>query len=358
MSRNLTILLPFLLLAAGAAGAQFSPSLLPNGDFAGGLTGWSASVNDAKKLGAAVTVDPTPAAPAGPCLRLTLPGGPTAAAAGSPPAPVSGGQLYLVTFHFRSEGFSDTDLFAGVNLQYNLAWLDADKKQVGGSGGGLTYGAVPDWRFICALCRAPARAAWLALSFAMSSDEKGRASSAWFDRVQVRPWPELPSPSGKTWVYPVSEGIFDATRFRRVADDDTPSGFAVIANPKFTTTPGNLIGGLYLRTLPPGAYRAIFRLKIGALPAAPQALFSWDLNTGFAGQLNRGVFSTADFTQAGVYQDFIERFVLPPPIPGKDNFVDPRVYWNGGVTAWADPVTIVQEKVFTAEDLRALLDQP
>ena len=57
-------------------------------------------------------------------------------------------------------------------------------------------------------------------------------------------------------------------------------------------------------------------------------------------------------------RDVMGRFVLPPAVPGKDCFVDPRVLWNGGVTAWADTVTIVQEKVFTAEDLRALLDQP
>jgi hypothetical protein len=358
MRRNLTLLATLLLVTGGGAGAQFSPSVLPNGDFAAGPTGWSGSVNDAKNLGASVVAGPTLPPPAGPCLRLRLPAGPAAANAVSAPAPVAGGQLYLVTFYYRSEGFSDSDLYAGVTLQYGLTWLDADKKPVGDGGAGLSYGAVPDWRFLCALYRAPARAAFLTIAFRLYCDEKARASTAWFGRVQVRPWPEIPPPGGKTWVYPVPDGAFDHTLFRRVADDDTASGFAVIANPKFTTRRGNLVGGLYLRTLPPGAYRAIFRLKLGQLPAPPSALLSWDLNTGPIGALNRGVISTADFAQPGVYQDFTERFVLPPAIPGQDNFVDPRVYWNGGVTVWADTVTIFQEKIFTAEDLRALLDQP
>jgi hypothetical protein len=352
MTRNLVVLALTTLLAAGAALAQFPESVLPNGDFEEGLTGWTPSVNDAKKLGVAVTVDETQAKHGAKSLKITLPGGPSGASVGSPASPVQGGQQYLVTLYFRSEGFSDTNLYAGVNLQYVLTWLDADKKAVGGGGAGLAYGAVKDWSFRCTLYRAPANAAFLAISFNMSCDEQGRASSAWFDRVQVRPWPEQALPAVKTWTYPVFEGAFDRDLFRRVADDDTATGFAVIANPRFMTKPGYLAGVLYLRALEPGQYRAVYRLKIGEIPAEPKGLLQWDLSTGGMGYLNSGAISTADFPKAGVYQDFAEPFVLPPDA----QFVDPRVVWNGGITAWVDTITIVQEKVFTAEDLKALME--
>lgn len=357
MMRKALALTLFLLLTAGLAAAQEPANVLPNGDFEDGLAGWTPGVNDAKKLGAAVALDEAQAKHGAKSLKISLPGGPSGASAGSPLARVQAGQEYLLTFWFRSEGFSDTDLFAGVNLQFALSWLDAEKKPVPGPGGaGLAYGAVPQWRFICKLYRVPAGAAFVAISYNMSCDEKGRASATWFDRVQLRPWPGEPKPDGKTWTYRVSEGAYDSSLFRRVADDDTPTGFAVIANPKFMARPGYLMGGLYLRTLPPGQYRAVFRLKIAEIPAEPKNLLSWDLNSSALGFLNAGAISTADFQKAGVYQDFTERFVFPPKQGTGDYFVDPRVSWPGGITTWADTVTIVEEKTFTPEDIKVLTE--
>ncbi len=352
MNRYLLIASFALVLTAGAY-AQFAESVLPNGSFEEGLAGWTLSVTDAQGLGAKITEDPAQAKHGARSAQLDLPGGPSTASLASPLTPVEGGKDYLLTFYFRSEGFSDTNLFAGVNLQFTLTWLNGEKKPVPGPGGaGLAYGAVPDWRFMCKLYHAPAEAAFMALSYRMSCDEKGRPSSAWFDRVQLRPWPGGAGEALNTWVYRVSEGTFNRNVYRRVADDDTPTGFAVIANPEFMTNSGYLAGGLYLRTLVPGQYRAIFRLKAGELPAEPQTLLSWDLNTASMGKLNAGTISTADFRQAGVYQDFSVRFVLPPDA----QFVDPRVAWSGAVTTSVDTITIVQEKEYTPEDLKALMD--
>lgn len=352
MIRNLLVL-PLLILLCATAQAQFAESVLPNGDFEEGLEGWRVVVNDAKQLGAAVTAEETGARHGAKCVKLALPGGPSGAKVSSAPAAVQEGQYYLVTFYFRSEGFSETGLYAGVNLQYTLSWSDAEQKPVAGPGGaGLTYGEVKEWRFRCALFRAPQGATAVTLGLAMSCDEKGRASSAWFDRIQIRPWSAQAAPEAKRTVYNVSDGAFDAGKYRRVADDDAPTGFAVIANPKFGMQPGYLAGGLYLRTLPPGQYQVVFRLKIGEIPEEPQNLLQWDVNTATMGYLNAGAISTAEFQKAGAYQDFAYPVVLPP----EAGFVDPRVVWNGGITTWIDTITVVQEKVYTQEELKALTE--
>ena len=137
-----------------------------------------------------------------------------------------------------------------------------------------------------------------------------------------------------------------------MADDDTPSGFAIIANPKFVTKGGYLAGGLYLRTLAPGQYRVVWRLKIGEVPVEPKSLLSWDFNTAPFGYLNSGAFSTADFPKAGVYQDMGAELVLPPDA----QYMDPRLHWSGGVATWVDTITVTEERVFTPEDVKALME--
>jgi hypothetical protein len=146
-------------------------------------------------------------------------------------------------------------------VQYVLGWLDADKKPIGAGGMGLSYGAVPEWRFMVSLLTAPPDAASVQIRFPMSVNETGRPSSCWLGGVKVRAWPGEAKQGGKTWHFTVAEGAYQQQLFRRVADDDTATGFAVLANPRFTKGPGYLAGGLYTRILPPGQNRAVFRLK-------------------------------------------------------------------------------------------------
>ncbi|OHB82521.1 MAG: hypothetical protein A2V98_17825 [Planctomycetes bacterium RBG_16_64_12] len=324
---------------------------MPNHSFEEGMSGWQPSVNDPSHVGAAVTVDRTQAKHGAQSLKIGLPAE-SRAAATSPPAPVRGGQDYLLSFWYRCEGFSETGNYAGVNLQYVVNWLDAEKKPVGAGGMGLSYGAVPEWRFMTRMYLSPQEAAFVALTFPMSVNDKGRPSRFWLDDVQLRAWPGEPKPGAKTWVFRVADGTYQQDLFRRVADDDTATGFAVLANPRFNDKPGYLAANLYTRAIPPGQYRALYRLKIAEIPAEPQALLAWDLNTDSVGFLNAGTIGTAAFKQAGAYQDFVVRFVLPPGVA----WIDPRLTWNGGVATWIDTITVVEEKTFTQDDVDFLME--
>ncbi|NUQ65426.1 MAG: hypothetical protein HUU20_23405 [Pirellulales bacterium] len=345
----MTIALTVLLLLIDAAADQ-RPDVMHNGGFEEGMGGWQPSVDDPKAVGAAVTIDPSKAREGGKSLKISLPG-PSSAGIASSPAPVKSGRDYLLSFWYRSEGFSETGVYAGVNLQYVLTWLDTMGKPVGTAGAGLSYGAVPQWRFMVSMLTVPSGAAAVQIRFPMSVNESGRPSCFWLDDVRLRAWPGEPNPGGRAWRFAVSEGHYQQDLFRRVADDDTASGFAVLANPRFTKKPGYLAANLYTRVVPPGQYRAVFRLKLGEIPAAASAALGWDINTDSIGHLSAGSISTAAFQQAATYQDVAVRFVLPPGV----TWIDPRLTWNGQTATWVDTVTIVEEKVFAQEDVDALM---
>ncbi len=336
---------------AASAHAEGPVNLLSNGGFEEGISGWQVSVADPGKRGAAVTVDAGQARQGEKSLCLTLPGI-GQASAGSPLAPVRPGEDYLFTFWYRSDGFSESGLYAGVNVQYVVHWLDADRKPLGTDGSGLAYGAVPEWRFMVRMFRPPPGTAFVSVTFPMSVVEGGRPSRFRLDDARWRAWPSVPGQGGKSWVFHVADGTFQQDLFRRAADDDTESGFAVVANPRFGRTPGYLAGNLYTRELPPGQYRAVFRLKVAEVPRTPEKLLSWDVNTDHLGALAAGTIGADAFAAPGVYQDVSVRFVVPPGVA----WVDPRLTWHGGPATWIDTITLVAEKAFTADDIKALLD--
>ncbi len=350
MRRQVTAALIVLISWANVAAAQPQPNLIHNGDFEQGIAGWEPSLNDPKGVGAAVTIDPSKALEGSRSLQISLPGQ-SIAAITSRPASVQAGQDYLLSFWYRSEGFSETGAFAGVNLQYVLTWLDANQKLVGTGGMGLSYDAVSEWRFMVSMLTVPANAMAVQIRFPMSVNETGRPSRFWLDDVKLRAWPGEPKGGGRAWRFSVAEGCYQQDLFRRVADDDTASGFAVLANPRFKTKPGYLAANLYTRVLPPGQYRAVFRLKLGEIPDASRAVLAWDINTDSIGYLSAGSISTAVFKRAAEYQEVPVRFVLPPGAA----WVDPRLTWNGHTATWVDTVTIVEEKVFAQEDVDALM---
>jgi len=77
--------------------------------------------------------------------------------------PVAPGRDYLLTFFLRSQGFSRTGGYDGVNPQYALLWRDAGGKNIGEAGAGLPYAPRPSGCAGCGSCaRRPTRrrSAW------------------------------------------------------------------------------------------------------------------------------------------------------------------------------------------------------
>jgi hypothetical protein len=345
-------LLPLLLLWALAANAaEPYANVFPNGSFEDTTPVWSPGVNDPAKTGAAVILDTQQVKEGRQSAKLALPGQGSASLS-SPLAPVEAGKDYLFTLWYRSEGFSKTDLFSGVNASYILTWYSAEKKAIGQAGAGLPYGARPQWMLHIHLFTVPKDAAYLGFSLSMGAAEKSLPSALWVDRIQLRYWPGEVKPGGKTVKFYVgTQGFFGQELFRKVWDDDAEDGFAAIANTRFVNKPGYLTGGLYTHLLPPGAYRVTFRAKVGDIPAERKPVLQWDINTAGTANLNDGTIFSTDFKAAKVYQDFTYRFVVAPT----SVWVDFRAYWPATVTTWIDTVTVREEKIYTEDDLKMLL---
>jgi len=114
------------------------------------------------------------------------------------------------------------------------------------------------------LVRAPTNAASVRLELRVTSRPGSLPSTSGSIRSNCGPGRRAKT-GRRTWTVRVSDGYFSAASFRRVADDTTPGGFAAIANPRFTRRPDYLAGNIYLRDVPPGQYRAVFRMR--AAPA-------------------------------------------------------------------------------------------
>jgi len=342
-----------LVAAFGAvpALAQFGPNLLPDGDFEETPLAWQTAVSGAQAAAAGVAAEEAQAKVGARALKFSVPRE-AAAGATSPVAPVEGGKVYLYSFWFRSEGFSKTGLFAGCNAQYSLTWLDAEGKVVGTVGVGLPYEEVPEWRFMARTVRAPVEATGMRARYAVSVDANGVPSTLWLDRVQLRALSGQLPEGGKAWVFRVADGFYDQGAFRRVADDDTSSGFAVIGTTRFQNKPSYLAGGMYTRVLPAGQFQVTYRAKVAEVAAETKPLLSWDINTDLIGHLAAGTILTTDFRQSGAYQDFTFDFVKPANV----QWVDFRAFWQGGVTAWIDTITVREVRLFTEADNQALMD--
>ncbi len=349
--RRLCVALMTAFVAGTPTWAQFGPNLLAEGDFEAGLQGWQAAVSGAQAAAAGLTVDDGQAKVGARSLKFTVPkeGGVSAT---SPVAPVEGGKVYLYSFWFCSEGFSKTGLFAGCNAQYSLTWLNAEGKVVGSVGVGLSYGEVPAWRFMARTVRAPAEATGMRANYAVTVNAEGIPSRLWLDRVQLRALSGAPAPGGKVWVFRAADGFYDQGAFRRVADDDTGSGFAVIGATRFQNKPSYLSGGMYTRALPAGQFQVTYRVKAAEIATETEPLLSWDINTDLIGHLAAGNILTTDFRQPGAYQDFTFDFVKPPNV----RWVDFRAFWQGGVTTWIDTITVREVRLFTDADNQALMD--
>lgn len=145
----------------------------------------------------------------------------------------------------------------------------------------------------------------------------------------------------------IIDGYYQQDLFRKVADDDTDTGYAVMikqpGDSKTGHSPVDLTGRpavhCYIRDIAPGKYRVIFRLKIAEIPGKTVKVFSWDVHTGTAGILAAGSIDTAAFRQSRVYQN-IE---IPVVVPHGTDWIGPRLFWQGEITVWADSIIIVRD---------------
>ncbi|MHB9025975.1 MAG: hypothetical protein ACYC7E_17690 [Armatimonadota bacterium] len=337
------LLFPLLALFAGAGclRAAIPPNLMPNGSLENGLAGWTP--------GQGAALDATQGKDDAQSLKLTFTPGKRADAT-SPRAPVEAGKDYLVLLWFRSEGYSRPGKY-DVSSTYTPVWYDAQGKALPVTGGNsFPYEARGNWTRWPRLWTAPANAVALGLQFALYGRADSQTSSQWIDRISVRRLDGDVKPGGKRWTFYIPDHWFSGN-FRVAADDDAFQGSAVLANPKFTNDRGYLAGNIYHKGLPPGQYRALFHLKIADVSGAAPVI-TLDTNSEKHCGVNGRAVLPGEFKQANVYQEFALRFIVTP----QTGWVDWRAHWNGGVPAWIDTITVVEEEIYSEEQSKALFD--
>lgn len=336
---------------AGLLGAAWAaPSVLLNGGFEDGMTGWTITMDaGGKACGAAGVIDTAQKLAGAQSLKLTLPGKGMLSVSSAKTA-VEGGRDFFLTARYRSTGFSQKDK-ADIYAQGGVNWLDAGDKSLGVTPlNGISYQAQDAWIGIARLMTAPKGAVAAIVNLSLVSTQGSAPSALWLDQVQLRPWIYQPKPGRKTWVHnAATEGLFDGNSFRAVAEDTTKSGLAVIANPKYGKT-GYLSAFLYLRDLKPGAYRITYRLKVAEPPAPDAVAVTISSESPGSGLPNSRAIVGREFAIPGAWQDFSMDFIVTP----WSGYVGFGAVWAGGATMWLDTITIVEEEVFTDEQITAL----
>jgi len=286
-------------------------------------------------------------------LKLSVTG-PQSTNATSPSVTVKPATDYVVVMWYRAEGFGKKG-YDGVNSQWNLQWLDAGGKGIGQVGSGFPYDAM-DWQIGTRTVRSPKKAAAMKLTVAVSAQKNTMPSSLWIDDLKLLELPPSGEAVGKPWTFNVvrlhNHGI---PHFRAVADDDAVEGQSAIAHTTHAAGAKNkyLTGGFYRRDVPPGLYRAVFRMK-AAESGSDKRVAQLDINGGGGawGVMNVRPLKARDFTAARKFQDIPLRFLLPPT---KGLWVDFRAQWLGEVTTWLDTVTLVPEQTFSPNELQQML---
>ena len=161
-----------------------------------------------------------------------------------------------------------------------------------------------------------------------------------------------------------SHGVENATRVYEgeafawngdaVEDKDAANGMAQRGLPlKHEQAHAYLFCSGHETTLPPGRYQVVFRLKIAAKPEKPLPVCDL-LAYNHSGVGNQRLFyeqrplTTADFAQAGVYQDFtinLERYDIA--------FAAIAAAWKKQVELYVDHVALIQEHPFSDAELCA-----
>ncbi len=345
MRRFILLLLVLAGLFPAWAGTPVDPhNLLPNGDFEqAGLPPAQWWPSAAPGVDYTLTDDALCGKQA---LKLTF------AQAGnasihSDPAPVVGGQDYLLTFWYRADGMSAKgSQYDGCAAVAYLQWLDDAGKPLKNSQFGLPYGAVADYR--CATCVMPAPAgatkAVFRLDVGVGKVYHGPQTSVYLDGVRLAKLapPVMPA-TPKRWTYLNRQ---DGSGLRIVPDPDAEKGVAAFAEVGKVKNYVGLTWGQYTSEQPIGDYLAIFRVKVkDNTVAKPVAVLSVSSFGALGGKLNEGrELLGTDFKQAGVYQEFPVRFIRP-----EDGILEFTVSFMGNTDLWFDKTTVVQLGVFSTD---------
>jgi len=276
-------------------------------------------------------------------LKLTAPV-PGSIEVSSEPVPVSGGEDYLFTCWFQSEG--QTNREEGYQSGLGLVWLDeSGRYAVRRDSTSPGYGLQTDYLPITWTATAPPNAYKVQVSggLTVSKDYKGPTAVIYLDDVRLMKLsrPSIPADARK-WEYP---GRMENGGVKIVEDKDAAGGKAAFAELGKVKNGIPLIFGPYTREQPVGEYLATFRLKVkDNTRNEPVADIDVNAMGNLNGQMASKTILATDFKQAGVYQDFSLRFVRP-----EMGALEFRVFYRGATDLWFDKTTVTQLGAFTTD---------
>ena len=286
----------------------------------------------------------------------------------SKPTPVEGGNWYLISVGYRTEGFGQRDKYSGVDSYVAVTWNDAAGKQIGSSPGiSFPYHPV-DWDLGDRFVLAPAGAAQLVLTASLHNHSqqqigKNIPSTLWLDGCQIRRYLPPPTPEWALQKIPrIVEGGLNTSRAQayQLSKQNMAGGkwSSIVSDPQATydsvlSSPENAGKGImahspYFTNAPPGLYRALLRTKAAA-NIGDKEVGALDVFSEFAGTRAEVHLFPRDFKAANTYQEYAVDFVLRSA--GYWGF---RVYTEGQQSFTADIVKIFPLAFLEDKQLLAL----
>jgi uncharacterized membrane protein len=272
----------------------------------------------------------------------------------SKPIVVQGGNWYLVSIGYRSEGFGERGKYSGVDSYVSVTWHDAAGKQIGASPGiSFPYHAV-EWDLGDRFVLAPAGAAQLVLCASLNNHSQQQTgtnipSALWLDGWQVRQYTPPPTPAwalekvprivegglstSRAQAYQLSSQNMAGGKWSTIVNDARATYDSVLSSPPGAGK-GIMAHSPYFTNAPPGLYRALLRCKVAANAGAEEA-GAIDIFSELASTRAELHLFPQNFRAADAYQEFSVDFLLRSA--GYWGF---RVYTQGNQPFTADIVKI------------------
>lgn len=260
--------------------------------------------------------------------------------------------LYLITLWYKSENFkTDKPEYSGASASSNIIFYTENKKEiprynlVSLSAGypwsmGFPYKNVKNWQIGNLIVSSPSNAKFASFRIGISSTNNDVLPIIHLDNIWIREY-KPPEAKGKTYIYQAEK--MHIKNGEIVEDKKAEDGKAV----KGKNKKGVIIYGPYTKDQPAGQYKIIFRIKTddnteNKPVVAVRATTDGFLNSTIATLGIKGI----DFKMPGKYQYFFIECVKPP-----FGWLQFPVSWSGDVSVWVDSIKVIEEKVFTDEDM-------